>query len=415
MKSQPTRSISSLGVISYLIAALFLLYEMAVQVSPSVMVPELMHDLHISSAELGFMASTYFWSYTLMQVPVGLLYDRFSSKTLLAIAILITALGMVFFSSTHAVWAMGVGRFLMGFGSAFAFVGVLMVAVRWFPAAYFALLVGVAQMLAAVGAASGEGPLSLLVNSHGWRSAAFSLAVTGFVLCVLVIIFMRRHSSELNQPRRLQVKEIWRSFQHVLGNKRLWWVVGYAFFSWGPIAVFTSMWGVPYLMQRFAVTNTVASWVCAMTWAFLAITSPIIGALSRRISPVSIMRVVATVGVMGALAILYWPDLSLQGAYIAAAAIGVGAAGQILTFELARKVQMNEDMGFSISFINMGVVAGGAILQPLAAYWLHSETSKHSQGAVELFTTHNFQTALVLVPLSFIMCVLISCFALKKG
>jgi predicted MFS family arabinose efflux permease len=407
-QTESTQSRSWLGIISYIIASLFLLYEMAVQVSPSVMVPQLMGELHITSATLGFMASTYFWSYTIMQIPVGLLYDRFPAKYLLMIAVSITTLGILFFATTHWVSTLALGRFLMGFGSAFAFVGVLMVAARWFSRVYFALLVGIAQLLAAVGAASGEGPLSLLVNSAGWRHAAMVLSVAGFILFLLVVFFMRRHPAERVEKKRLNAVQLWESLRHVLGMSQMWWIALYAFFSWGPIAMFTSMWGVPYLMQRFSVTNTVASWVCAMTWALLAITSPVIGGLSRRFCALSLMRLTAAVGIFGGLGILYWPGLSLSGAYLAAAAIGVGSAGQILTFELARQQKMRDDLGFSISFINMGVVAGGAILQPLAAWLLHSEVAKHTTAAIGKFTTPDFQYALFLVPLSFMFCLLLS-------
>lgn len=412
--TESKQSRSWLGIVSYIIAALFLLYEMAVQVSPSVMVPQLMSELHISSATLGFMASAYFWSYTIMQIPVGLLFDRFPAKYLLMVAILLASLGILFFATTHWVSTLALGRFLMGFGSAFAFVGVLMVAARWFSRAYFALLVGIAQLLAAVGAASGEGPLSLLVNSAGWRHAALVLAIAGFVLFLLVFIFMRRHPKEVVEKKNWNMPHIWSSLRRVLGAGQMWWIALYAFFSWGPIAIFTSMWGVPYLMARFGITNTVASWVCAMTWGLLAITSPLIGGLSRRFSALALMRITAFVGVLGGLAILYWPDLTLSGAYIAAAGIGVGAAGQILTFELGRQQRMNDDLGFSISFINMGVVAGGAILQPLAAWLLHSEVTKHAKAVAGQFTTMDFQYALFLVPLSFALCLVLSYVFIKK-
>ena len=414
MQSSRGRSFSGLGVVSYIIASLFLLYEMAVQVSPSVMVPQLMSELHINSATLGFMASTYFWSYTIMQMPVGLLYDRFSAKTLLMIAILLVSSGILFFATTHWVSTLALGRFLMGLGSAFAFVGVLMTAARWFSRTHFAFLVGVAQLLAAVGAASGEGPLSLLVNAEGWRHAALILSVVGFMLFLAVAVFMRRHPDEGVDKKDLSWSKVWASFRHVLRVKQMWWIALYAFFSWGPITIFTSMWGVPYLMERFAITNTEASWVCAMTWGFLAITSPLIGGLSNRISALLLMQWTALVGFAGAAAMLYWPGLSLWGAYVAAAAIGVGAAGQILSFEVVRQQRLQDDLGFSIGFTNMGVVASGATLQPLSAWLLHTRAGDHTATAIEQFHTSDFQYALFLVPLIFVFCFLLARFVIKE-
>lgn len=84
------------GIFIYILAALFLLYEMVLQVSPSIMTRNLMYDFHVGAATLGVMASVYFWSYTLMQTPVGLLFDRFSGRVLIAGAVFICSVGALF-------------------------------------------------------------------------------------------------------------------------------------------------------------------------------------------------------------------------------------------------------------------------------------------------------------------------------
>lgn len=74
-----TRDQKILGIFIYTLAALFLLYEMGLQVSPSIMTRNLMYEFKVGAASLGVMASFYFYSYTLMQIPVGLLFDRFNA------------------------------------------------------------------------------------------------------------------------------------------------------------------------------------------------------------------------------------------------------------------------------------------------------------------------------------------------
>ena len=76
-----TKKEFSLGIFVFFLAAVFLIFEMAVQVSPSVMTKQLMQDFSINAAALGWMSSVYFYSYTIMQIPSGLLYDRFGPKT----------------------------------------------------------------------------------------------------------------------------------------------------------------------------------------------------------------------------------------------------------------------------------------------------------------------------------------------
>ncbi len=116
------------GIISYLIAATFLLYEMAVQTSPSIMTTQLMHDLSIGAFTIGLISASYFVSYSLMQIPVGLTLDRFSIRLNLTLAIITCASGSFVFAHGNSVLTLCLARLLMGFGSAFAFFGVLKLA-----------------------------------------------------------------------------------------------------------------------------------------------------------------------------------------------------------------------------------------------------------------------------------------------
>ena len=143
------------GTIILILASLFLLFEMALQVSPSIMTNQLMSEFKIHADVLGVMASCYFYSYTLMQIPSGLFYDHFGPRLLISLACAVCSLGAFFFGLSQSVILLGMGRFLLGIGSAFAFVGVLAVAARWFAPTLFALFAGMTQFLAGIGAMCG--------------------------------------------------------------------------------------------------------------------------------------------------------------------------------------------------------------------------------------------------------------------
>ena len=96
----------------YLLAAFFLLFEMGVQSSPNVMTSKLIKDLGVGSASLGVAVGMYFVSYTFMQIPVGLLFDRISAKVILIGATLFCALGAYFFSLADSVWVLVVATHL---------------------------------------------------------------------------------------------------------------------------------------------------------------------------------------------------------------------------------------------------------------------------------------------------------------
>ena len=247
-----------MGILIYSLASFFLLFEMALQVSPSVMTAELMHDFTIDALKLGVMSSFYFYSYSLMQIPVGVLFDRFSSRVVITLAVLICSLGALFFGVTQNVAYASLGRFLMGIGSAFAFVAVLISASRWFSPYYFAFLVGIAQFLAALGALCGEVVLAIFITDFGWRETIISLAILGIFLTLLCLLFFRDHPLKKNEEQSPHRSHFIQSFLEVFRSKQTWWIALYAFSSWGPITVFAALWGVPYLMVKYGISNVKA-------------------------------------------------------------------------------------------------------------------------------------------------------------
>ncbi len=114
----------------YIAVSLFLFFEMAVQVSPSVMAQDLMHDLNISALSLGIMSSVYFYTYTAMQIPSGLLFDRYNPGKIIFLAIMVCAIGSLLFGYANSFYLACAARLLMSVGSAFAFVSVLVMRVH---------------------------------------------------------------------------------------------------------------------------------------------------------------------------------------------------------------------------------------------------------------------------------------------
>jgi predicted MFS family arabinose efflux permease len=390
-------TISSKSVVAFALTSFFLFFEMAVQVSPNVMAPSLMHDLHLNSTMLGFISSVYFYSYALMMIPVGLLYDRFKINHLLIIAISALAAGNVMFAASSDLYLLALARFLMGFGSAFAFVGVLVVAKSCFEVRYFPLLVGITQFMAAIGAMIGEAPVALLVNHLGWRHTSLCFAVFAAILIVSIALFVRGCTDGAKDH------DIKQSFVRVLRNKQTYVVALFAFSSWAPITIYAALWGVPYLMARFAISNTVAAIAPMLVWLSLALTSPIIGRLvAKNIAHKTLMQLVLFIGCVGSLIIIYLPGLSFIAVVILSITIGVGAAGQILSFDLVRMNNSDAEFALATGFNNVGVVFGGAILQPLFGYLVnaHWAGTLNSVGD-RIYSVGAYSSAMWLIPACF--------------
>lgn len=403
-----------LGIFIYILAALFLLYEMALQVSPSIMTRDLMYDFHVGAATLGIMASCYFYSYTLMQIPVGLLFDRFNARGLITGAVFVCSIGAFLFAFTHHVATAAFSRFLMGFGSAFAFVGTLVMAARWFPPKYFAFLVGGAQFLAAMGALGGEFPLAEMLVHWRWRIVMILLGVIGIFLTILCFMIIRDNPyQERHIPKR---HDLMRELKEIVMTGQTWAIALYAFCGWGPVAVFAILWGVPYLRIRFQVPNTYAALAMALLWVGIGLTSPFIGWLSDKLGKRKILLTICPlVGLICSLILFYVPTINFESSFILLFGMGVAASGQILSFALVKENNRPTVVGTAIGLNNMAVVAGGALFQPFVGFILQTFWDGAKDGwGVPVYSVSNYHAGLVVVPICFLVGLLTSFFLIKE-
>ena len=110
------------------LGAIFYSYEYLLRIAPSVMEHSLRTHFDLSATGFGFLSSIYYFAYVPMQLPVGVLLDRYGPQRLLTFACFICVAGTFLFTSTNIYWIASLCRFLMCFGSAFAFVGLLKLA-----------------------------------------------------------------------------------------------------------------------------------------------------------------------------------------------------------------------------------------------------------------------------------------------
>jgi len=399
----------------YIIATLFLIYEMALQVSPSVMTKDLMRDFAIGAGKLGLMGGFYFYSYTLMQIPAGLLVDRFGPRRLITLSAIVCSLGAFFFGGTQTYTMACLGRFFMGFGSAFAFICVLVVASRWFQKKSFALLVGMAQFLAAMGALSGELPLSYAIDTLGSRHMMMILAALGMVIALIALIFVRDYPQEAtpthHQDRHLK---LWHKLAEILTHKQTYAIGAYAFCSWAPVAAFAALWGVPFMIELYQISNTHAALAIAMVWLGCAFSAPFLGwvsdLLGRRCLP---LQVAAIIGTFCSAMVIYLP-LPFWLACVLLIGLGVAGSGQIVTFALVQETNRPSMTGAAIGFNNMAVVAGGAIFQPLIGWILHSLWNGQTSLGIPIYSVNSYKFALMLIPLCFATAWILSTFFIEE-
>lgn len=404
---------------SYIIctlAALFYLYEFALQVLPSVITNQLMRDLQLDAASLGIVSAFYYYAYTPMQLPAGLLYDRFGPRKVLTIAITLCAIGALFFSLTHDMTMAAAGRFFMGIGSAFSFSGALLLISRWFPKNYFPVLSGMVQFMSAIGAISGQVLLANIAVQLGWRNSVHVLALIGIALAILVAIIVRDYPrTSINGVEPIK-KVGFNNVSKVFKSKQTWLIALYSFSVWAPIATFAALWGIPFLVAADAIATHNAACYVAFVWLGVGIGSPLLGWWSEKIKSRCLpLTVVAIAGIIAMVTIIYFPYLNKILVSLGMFLLGVAGSGQSLTFSLINDETDPSYTGTAIGFNNMAIVAGGAVFQPLVGILLHNQWHGAMAHGVPLYSVVEYRSALWVLPLCYLIAAIVSSKFLRES
>lgn len=393
-----------LPILIFSLAASFYLYEFALQVSPAVMTQELMRDFGVDAAGLGAVVAFYFYSYTAMQIPAGMLYDKFGPRILITLALLVCGIGSIYFGLTESLAMVSFGRLLMGVGSAFSFIGVLTLVNRWFPPKRFALLAGIAQLLASVGALFGQIPLAHWVTLYGWRHTMTAIGGGGILLAILVWLIVRDAPGGYT-PKKVKKKYTQRRLLlKVCQNPQTWWVGCYTFSAWAPMAVFAALWGIPYLKTLYGINALEAGFICSWAWVGVGLGSPMVGWWSDHIQCRRLPLIVCSLcGIISMLIILFMPDLPKWLMSCQLFILGLSAAGQTTTFGLIKDISRPDSVSTATGFNNMATVLGGAIFQPVVGVLLRLNWDGVTREGVPLYNAHDYRLSLIVLPILSIM------------
>jgi len=371
---------SSRILAAYILGTIFFLYAFVHRVSPSIMTGELMRDFNANGAAIGALSSMYFYTYAALQIPVGVLVDRYGPRKLLALSAVVSAAASIGFAISPTVFAASVSRAFIGASVAFAFVGTLSIATTFFKPARFAMLAGLLLAVGMAGAMVGQAPLRLLVESAGWRGSYYVLAVWAVVLAVLAwFIVPRRPDAAKPHDSSGRPMVVW----PVFSNAQTWLCGGIGFGLTSVMLAFGGLWSVPWLMTVYGLPATDASFLTSTIFVGWLIGAPIMGWLSdktQRRKPIVIVG--AVVGLISFSVIVLVPELSRSTLQILYFINGLGGSCMVVCFGLVREWNTPAGSATAIGFTNMCVVASGAVLQPLVGLMLDSRCTTVSGGSV---------------------------------
>lgn len=389
--------------IGWLLAAGFYLYEMVLRFSPSVMTESLMVDFGVSSLSLGVLSSTYYYAYVPLQIPCGWLVDRYGPRLVVTISCLVCAIGAFVMASTSNLAVAQAGRFLMGAGSACAFISCLAIVAHEFSIAQFALLAGLSNVAGNIGGVLAGAPLAILVNEMGWRGALTGLAWVGVCLALLCYLKIKDETRSAST-----IRDLARTINAIIKLPQIWLTGIVGGIMYVPISVFSELWAVPFFMATYNVPNTIAATIgSTMVCIGMMCGSPLVPILCDYTkSYVGMMKMATTAMAVLFFAIScgeYFPMGIMYGlCYL----LGLVSGAQVLCFTLAKHASPIKAMeGTLMGVVNALVMMSGLVFQPLVGHILDIFwKGEYTPSGAPFYCQDAYQYALCIMPLSLCFC-----------
>jgi MFS family permease len=384
--------------------------------SPSVLQNDLLTTFHITATQFGILAATYSFSYVPMQVPAGMIYDRFGVRYVFFLASLVATAGLCIFIYTNNLYMAGTGRFLIGLGCAFSYIGTLKLASIWLPVNRFATAAGVTT---AVGMSFGifsKKYLNHTIGTMDYRTALAPAIIAGVLLSILIFIFIREKNKDPNftQEEPMEMKQIMHALWIISRNPQMWLIGIIGCLLYLP-ASFLDTYDIQFWQTVYNLEPQQAVNVSSLTFFGWIIGGPIIGAFSDRIrrrrAPLLFSGLVASVLLC---VLFYFPNLiNVHLLYIISFVIGFCLGSHPLCFPLGKENNPLRISGTATAVTNMLIMTGGMILPPVVGKLLDYHATQVGPNGLPIYNASDYTFALSIIPIG-VMIGIGLCFFLKE-
>lgn len=352
------------------------------RVSSAVIAPNLINDLSLNTKSLGVLGGAFFYSFALLQIPMGILLDRISPRLVITVFSIIGASGAFIFSGSHTFITALLGRILTGAGMACVLMSSLKIFVLRFSPKQFSTLSGAIISVGMLGTIMASSPLAYMTMTIGWRTTfLYAGLVTALLACLAFWILKDGHQNAALSSDHAQHMALPKVIRLVLGNLSFWQIGACAFFRYGTLVALQGLWLGPYLIQIKGFSAIGAgNMLMILSIGYIA-GSPIAGYLSDRVFQSAKTTNLCGVGLY-TLTLIPLTGLIEFKSHITYSIIffmiGFFNSFGMLGFAHVKQLFPMHISATAIAGINFFSMSGGAVLMPVIGKIIDALTAKDS-------------------------------------
>ncbi len=364
----------ALSLLMWGLAAAFYLFGFFQRVTPAALADALSRELAPTATSLGWLSATYFYCYALMQLPSGVLADRFGPQRLFIAATAAAIVGTLLFALAESFTTAAIGRGIIGGAAAVGWIGMLKLAAHWFSPQKFASVSGLSLAVGTLGAVLAGYPLRLLSEEFGWRLVVGASAGFAVLLMIGMVFVLRddpvqrgyRSWSPAPQTTDALAPMSWRESLAALPRRDLALLCLAQTAVTGSMTMMAGLWGVPFLTMVFEISPRTATGFTSLMMVGFAIGSLIFGAWSDRSgrkTPLMVGTVIVTIGFLVLATGITLTSFWLTNVVLWC--IGIAAGSMVVSFAFGKDLVGGQRTATITSLVNLSVTLGAIGLQPL--------------------------------------------------
>ncbi len=311
----------------------------------------------ISASQLAAFTVLQLLVYAGLQIPVGVLLDRFGSRRMILAGLALMTAGQFAFALTDTFAAALVMRAVIGAGDAMIFVSVLRLVAVWFLVRQTPVVAQWTGQLGQVGAIIAAAPLSIALHDLGWTRAFAAFSTVGLVIMVAVALLVKDSPYREQGREATKLRALARSLRVIWAHPTTRLGMWSHFTSQFGSTVFTLLWGFPFLVSGEGLSRGQASGLLMVMTAWIVVAGPVLGKLVARhpFRRAHIVLVVVAASAATWAVVLLWPGQAPMWLLVVlVCVIAAGGPASMVGFEMARTLAPVHAVGRTNGMVNIG-------------------------------------------------------------
>ncbi|HET8663926.1 MAG TPA: MFS transporter [Nocardioides sp.] len=347
----------------------------------------------ITATQLSFFTVLQLVVYAGLQVPIGVLLDRYGSRVLLLGGLTLMTVGQLAFAMATSFPLAVLARGLVGAGDAAIFVSVIRLVTVWFLVRQAPLVTQLTGQLGQVGAIVAAAPLSLALRHLGWTKTFAAASTLGLVGMVLVVLLVKDSPYARDRVARVKMRALARSLRLVWGNPGTRLGMWSHFTSQFSGTVFALLWGYPFLVRAEGLSSDTASTLLMVMTGWVVVSGLVLGSM---VSRYPYYRSWMVLGIVAAMALVWGAVLArstpapLWLLVVLVCSMATGGPASMVGFDLARTFVPMEASGRANGFVNIGGFSASLLSMGLIGVVL----DWHSGGGSATYDLGDFRAAM---------------------